>query len=170
MESQAPVINTLQRIPWFNELSRAALEKLAIIAKLRELADGEVLFREGDAENCLYILLEGEILLETHVPGYGTVSIFRAEPLDVIGWSVLTPVVRQRTDTARALTACRLLCFDSDMLRQYCDDDQVAGYIIMRRIANVAASRLLTTRLHLFEVIRELTGDLAVKPETKMDK
>lgn len=165
MESQAPIVQILQRIPWFNELSRIALEKLAAIARVRELAKGETLFREGDAENCLYILLEGEIILETHVPGYGTVPIFRAEPLDVIGWSVLTPVVRQRTDTARALSACRLLCFDSDMLRQYCDEDQVAGYIIMRRIANVAASRLLTTRLHLFGVIRELTGDTHPKTE-----
>ena len=124
---------------------------------LRHLDTADILFKEGDAENCLYVLLEGEVALQTHVPGYGDADFFIAEPLDVIGWSVLTPVVRQRTDTAVARSPSILICFNSEMLRQMCEEDHESGYIVMRRIANVAASRLLTTRLHLFEVIRSLT-------------
>ncbi len=111
------------------------------------------LFNEGEAENCLYVLLAGEIDLETHAPGFGLIRIFIAEPLDLIGWSVLTPVVRQRTDTAIARCPCMLVSFNSELLRHLCEEDPITGYVIMRRIANVAASRLLTTRLHLFEVI-----------------
>lgn len=157
MDYQDNNFRTLHRVPWFNDLTPVALEKLARIAILRRLNTGDILFKEGDAEICLFVLLEGEIVLQTHAPGYGEVDIFTAEPLDVIGWSGLTPVVRQRTDTAIARSDCLLICFDSEMLRHLCEDDHEFGYIIMRRIANVAASRLLTTRLHLFEVIRSQT-------------
>jgi CRP/FNR family transcriptional regulator, cyclic AMP receptor protein len=155
MELQSGIVQTLQRIPWFHELESSDLEKLAEITRLIHLHDGDILFTEGEPENGLFVLLEGEIALVTHVPMYGPVQIFTAEPLDLIGWSSLTPVVRQRTDTARALSNCMLVCFNSELLRQLCDDDPTFGYLIMRRIANVAASRLLTTRLHLFGVIRE---------------
>lgn len=155
MDDQANIKQILKRIPWFHELTPEALDNLTRITTLRTLKSGERLFKEGESENCLYVLLDGEIDLETHVPGYGEVHIFTAEPLDIIGWSVLTPVVRQRTDTARALSDCELVCFNNELLRQLCEEDHEFGYIIMRRIANVAASRLLTTRLHLFEVVRQ---------------
>ncbi len=147
-------LRTLHRIPWFNELNPAAVEILAKIASISFLSAGEVLFREGDPENCLFVLVEGQVTLHTHVPGYGDVEIFTAEPLDVIGWSGLTPVVRQRTDTAIAVVPSMLICLKSELLRQFCEEDHESGYVFYRRIANVAASRLLTTRLHLFEIIR----------------
>ncbi len=157
MDEQATINQTLLKIPWFHELSPGAMNRLAQSASMRVLNPGELLFREGETENCLYVLMDGELDLETHVPGYGQVHIFTAEPLDVIGWSVLTPVVRQRTDTARAISYCKLIAFNSELLRQQCEEDREFGYVIMRRIANVAASRLLTTRLHMFEVIRKLS-------------
>ena len=157
MDFQEDHLRNLHRVPWFNDLSPVALEKLARITAIRGFNAGDVLFKEGDAEICLFVLLEGEIVLQTHAPGYGEVEIFTAEPLDVIGWSGLTPVVRQRTDTAIARSDSQLICFDSAMLRHLCEEDHEFGYVIMRRIANVAASRLLTTRLHLFEVIRSQT-------------
>ena len=150
---QEPILQTLQRIPWFLELKPSQIETLATIACLSQLDEGKVLFREGDSEDCLFLLLEGQLEVETHVPGIGAVQLYTGEPLDIIGWSVLTPVIRQRTTTVRALTASRLICFNSTILRQMCDEDHDLGYVIMRRIANVVASRMLSTRLRLFEQI-----------------
>jgi hypothetical protein len=39
------------------------------------------------------------------------------------------------------------LAFNSKLLQQLCDEDHELGYVIMRRLANVVANRLLTTRL-----------------------
>jgi len=147
------ISKTLQRIPWFIDLTPVQLESLAQIASLRHLDPGEVLFNEGDSEDGLYIMLEGLVQIEAHVPGHGVLKLHSAEPLDIIGWSALTPVVRQRTATARAEGKSRLVCFNSQILYQLCEDDTSLGYIIMRRIANVAATRLLVTRLRLFEII-----------------
>jgi CRP/FNR family cyclic AMP-dependent transcriptional regulator len=147
------ILKTLQRIPWFVELNPVQMESLAQITTLRPMKKGETLFCEGDSEDGLYIVIEGQMQIEAHVPGHGMMKLHTAEPLDIIGWSALTPVIRQRTASARAETDCRLLCLNSQILNQLCEDDHDLGYIIMRRIANMAATRLLVTRLRLFEII-----------------
>lgn len=159
MFNQADIIDTLQTIPWFLELNTASRERLADIASLRRAEPGEFLFEEGAKEDYLYVLLEGEIAVEILVPTCGNVRIFTAEPLDVVGWSAVTPLVRQRTASARVLLPVRLLAFEAQSLRKLCDEDHDLGYIIMRRISNVAASRLLTTRLQL--------SDMFVNPPVK---
>ncbi len=143
----------LATIPWFLDLKPFQLERLARCASIRNVPAGTELFHEGDRTDGLYILLEGEIILEIHVPQKGSLKLMVAEALDIIGWTSLTPVVRNRTSTARISKDARLLAFNGDALRLLCDEDHDIGYVIMRRVANVAASRLLITRLQLFDVI-----------------
>ena len=153
MFKQADIAQTLQTIPWFLELKPYQLERLSKVAEFHKASACEELFHEGAREDNLYILLEGQVNIWVHVPARGDVCIFTAEPLDILGWSSLTPVVRQRTATAKTTCASRLLSFDGELLRRLCDEDHDIGYIIMRRVSNVVASRLLTTRLQLFDII-----------------
>jgi CRP-like cAMP-binding protein len=153
IEQMADIVQIIQRIPWFVELDQVQQWRLAQIARIRNLHEGDVLFNEGDSDNCLYILLNGEVVIENRVPTYGNISIYTASPLDIIGWSAVTSIVRQRTATARATQPGRVLCFDGQLLLQTCDEDHGLGYVIMRRISNLVASRFLTTRLELFELI-----------------
>jgi CRP-like cAMP-binding protein len=146
---------TLHRIPWFSDLNETQIECLASIAMLHEVEAGDMLFREGDREDYLYVLLEGQIKLEVEVPTRGQVTIYNAEILDIIGWSSMTPIVRQRTASARATRSSLLIGFNTKLLQQMCDEDHELGYIIMRRLANVVANRLLTTRLCLLEMIAQ---------------
>jgi len=155
MFRQVDIASTLQNIPWFLELKPYQLERLSRVAQFRQVSACEELFHEGEREDFLYILLEGQIAIAIKVPTRGFAHIFTAEPLDILGWSSLTPIVRQRTATAKALLPCRLLAFDGEALRHLCEEDHDIGYIIMRRVANVVASRLLTTRLQLFDILVE---------------
>ena len=61
-------IKELQKIPWFQELEKKHLEKVASITTLRHVRPDEVLFHEGDKEDCLYIVLSGRIALEIFIP------------------------------------------------------------------------------------------------------
>ena len=141
----------LSSIPWFLELNQVEMERLADISFLRQVKTGEDLFVEGEKEDFLYIVLEGQLSLEIYIPTRGRMCIFTAEPLDIIGWSSMTPVARQRTASARATVPCKLIGFDAEALNRYCEEDQHVGFIIMRRLSNVIASRLLTTRIHLMD-------------------
>ncbi len=153
MVSSKDILDILKTIPWFLDLKPSHLKKLAGISSIVDLNTGDLLFKEGDREDFVYLILEGQMDLCMRVPNHGKKCIFTAEPLDVVGWSSLTPVVRQRTTCAKANRSTRLLALDGEALRQLCDEDHDLGYIIMRRIANVVASRFLTMRLQLLEVI-----------------
>lgn len=153
MYLQAGLNNTLRRIPWFVDLTQAQLDCLGGIATLHELEEGAVLFKEGDREDYLYVLLEGQAVLEVEVPTRGQVPVYTAEALDILGWSSMTPIVRQRTASVRATKPCLLLGLNSKLLQQMCEEDHELGYIIMKRLANVVANRLLTTRLCLLDMI-----------------
>jgi CRP/FNR family transcriptional regulator, cyclic AMP receptor protein len=153
MYPNADLLQTIRHLPWFTGLTQFQLEQMASIASLQHLETGEILFKEGDRDDSLYVLLEGQVALEIEVPTRGRVAFFNAEMLDIIGWSSLTPVVRQRTAQARAKKASLLLGFNSKLLEQLCEEDHEIGYIVMRRLANVVANRLLTTRLCLLDMI-----------------
>lgn len=142
----------LLTIPWFQQLTEHHLDLLVDIADVVEVPQGQDLFKEGDEEEDLYVVVNGRIAIEIFAPGKGRISLYTAEPLDVVGWSSVTPVVRQRTASARAVMDSRLISLDAQALRKLCDGDCALGCIIFRRIANVIAGRLMVTRLQLLDL------------------
>jgi len=156
MNDLRQVEQALRTVPWLDQLEELALERLLKISRIMRLEADEILFSEGDKEDYLYILIEGRISLEMNVPGRGNTHIYTAEPFDIIGWSSVTPVIRQRTATARSLSPAMLVALDAIKLRQLCDDDSKIGYVLMRRLANIIAMRLLVTRFQLVELLSTL--------------
>jgi CRP/FNR family cyclic AMP-dependent transcriptional regulator len=159
MNDQQELIGALQSIPWFQELSDQHFDLICSITHLVDVDQDAIIFSEGDREENLYIVLEGRVAIELFSSVQGKIRIFTAEPLDVIGWSSVTPVVRQRTASARAVLDSRLAAVDGRELRKLCDQDCELGYIIMRRIANVIAARLMITRLQLIDLYSHPQGD-----------
>lgn len=155
MLNQADTLTTLRAIPWFLDLSSESVQQLNSISDFISVNNGDIIFEEGDQHPYLYIVLEGKIALESFIPGRGNIPILTAEYLDVVGWSSLTPVVRQKTCTARAIEDTKLLVFDAEKLMICCVKDNELGFVIMHRLANIAASHMLNQRLHLLEVITD---------------
>lgn len=154
MMMNAFIIQEIQNIPWFNELSSTQVEKLAEIARIESVDPGEELFKEGDRPDTLYVVLDGEIVLENYIPSVGKHFLAKAEPLDVVGWSSLTPVVRQRSVTARVCQPSRVLAIQGEALFHLCETDHDLGFLVMRRVSNIVASHYLNSRLHLYDLIR----------------
>lgn len=152
MKSTAQVKQAISLIPWFRELKPEYFEELVRISTLVVAEEGEELFKEGDQQDFVYIVMEGRVALEIFVPHRGRVRILTAEPLDIIGWSSVTPVVRQRTANGRVIVRSKLIAINAGLLRELCEQNHELGYIVMRRIANVIASRLMTTRLQLLDM------------------
>jgi serine/threonine protein phosphatase PrpC/CRP-like cAMP-binding protein len=57
-------VNTLRNMPLFQHLSYVELVEVLNIAELQAFKAGEVIFREGDAGDALYLVLEGRIRIE----------------------------------------------------------------------------------------------------------
>jgi CRP/FNR family cyclic AMP-dependent transcriptional regulator len=152
MTKQQELIKALQAIPWFQAMTTDHFNKIASIARIRKFEPGQVIFREGDKEDYLYVVLEGRVAIDISLPGRGRIRVLTADAMDVVGWSSVTPVVRQRTAGARAVLPSRLVAFDASLLRALCEEDHDFGYYVMRRLANVVASRLMITRLQLLDM------------------
>ena len=153
MLDQAAIISTVRSIPWFNELSPKSVQQLALITEPISVEQDEVIYAEGSQHGCLYIILDGRIQIESYVPGHGLLPIHFSEPLDVIGWSSLTPVVRQNPGSAKAFEYSTLLAFDAEELKQLCERNKELGYVVMRRLANIVASSFLNHRLKLIGLL-----------------
>lgn len=153
------IIETLKSIPWFAPLNSKQLERLAAISSIQEVKAGSIIFSEGDRVDNVYIILDGQVAVDSTVPGHDSVRIYQAEPLDIIGWSKMTPVIRQRVATTTALKLTHLLVINGDDLTSLCEEDNHIGYIVMRRLANVVATNMLTTKLQLLDLILQLSGE-----------
>jgi len=157
MTNKKELVKALQAIPWFSLMLEDHFNKMVNIGKICIFEPGQVIFHEGDKEDYLYVVLEGRVAIEMTVPGRGRVRILTADAMDVVGWSSVTPVVRQRTAGARAVLHSRLAAFDARELYIFCEEDHDFGYYVMRRLANVVAGRLMTTRLQLLDMFANPT-------------
>lgn len=153
MTKKNEIIETLKTIPIFLDLKPFQVARLATASAVIDLEPGYELITEGDPLDFTYILLEGDMTVEVYVPSHGKVMTSHLGPLDMCGWSAMTPVVRQRTGTVTTTSKCRLLKLDSRLLIPMCEEDHDIGYFVYKRLANVAARTFLTTRLQLMNLI-----------------
>jgi CRP/FNR family cyclic AMP-dependent transcriptional regulator len=152
MDATDDLIAELQKIPWFQELKPQHIRKIADISRLRRYKAGEVFFHEGDKQDDFYVVLEGRVALEMFIPSLGRIRFYTVEPWDIFGWSSVTPTVRLRTAGAVAVKDGAVIGTDAEQLRQLCEQDHDLGYRVMKRLANVIASRLTVTRLQLLDM------------------
>lgn len=153
LTSNSDLYLTIKSIPWFHDLPANICNQLIEIASYCDFPKGSYIFEEGNRSDIIYVVLEGQVALEAFIPTRGNKVVYYANPLDVIGWSSLTPVVRQRANSARAVNNCHLLAISAVRLIELCDSNPEFGYIVMKKLSNIIASTFLNTRLHLFEVI-----------------
>lgn len=158
------LIETLKSIPWFFDFNAKQLEHLASISTILEVKAGSTIFCEGERVDNVYIILDGQVAVDSSIPGHESVRIYQAEALDIVGWSRLTPIVRQRVATTSVLKDARLLMINGDELERLCEEDNHIGFVIMRRIANVVATNMLTTKLQLMDRILQLSGEHSQTP------
>lgn len=153
MDKTLDILDVLKNIPLFLDFTPEQLVQIAHISDIVEIDPGDIPIHEGAKLDFVYILLEGEIKVELFVPTRGQVETSRLGPFDILGWSAMTPIVRQRTGTTTAMTHCWLLRTDGKFLYQLCEEDHDIGFIIYRRLANVAARSFLTTRIQLMNLL-----------------
>lgn len=152
MEDHERLVAELEKIPWFQKIKPEHLQKISEMAHLRTIKTGDILFREGEKEDNVYIVISGRVGLEIFIPHRGKVRIYTVEPMDIFGWSSVTPTSHQRTAGATAVLDGLVVGIDSAKLREACEEDHDFGYVVMRRLLNVVSSRLLVSRLQLIDM------------------
>jgi CRP/FNR family cyclic AMP-dependent transcriptional regulator len=136
--------------PLLGGLAPQHLDLLSEVAMFTEFKTDEIIFHEGDPANRFYLLLEGQVVLESKDPEKAPVVLQTINGGDVLGWSWLFPPYYWHFD-ARATKPTRALFFYGTWLLEKCEEDHDFGYEMMKRMAAIMIKRLQATRKQLVQ-------------------
>jgi CRP/FNR family cyclic AMP-dependent transcriptional regulator len=159
MGSESVTSSMLCSLPIFSDLSDKHVEVIAGISTIQPFRENLEIFHEGDPSDCLYIVLEGRVALEMHIPNRGRLRILTVEAPDAFGWSSVTNTAPRRTVTARAVCDGKFLVIDAAKFIQAFQADPLLGYAVMRHVANLIASRLMVTRLQMLDMFSQPSSE-----------
>jgi CRP/FNR family transcriptional regulator, cyclic AMP receptor protein len=149
--SQKLLFDALQNSRFLHNISQPHLERLAKVARLRDFDELEVVFREGDVAQHVYLVVFGNVSLDICAPGVGCKRVMTIGPGEILGWSALLEQTRMSA-TARTLEITRVVELDAAPLLMMCEKELALGYEIMRRTMLALAKRLSATRMQLLDV------------------
>lgn len=130
-------------------LNEDELAQIAAITHKATYSPGDLICIEREEANRLFILCQGRVQLHIQLRSPleppGGLTIEEVEPGRIFGWSSL---VKQRrfTASARALDPVTVMYIDADDLNVLFDQNAHIGFVVMKQLAEVIASRLQRTR------------------------
>jgi CRP-like cAMP-binding protein len=143
----------LREHPFLAQLTEEHVRVLVGCARNVRFSAGEFLLREGEDESTFYLLREGTVALESHLPGKPAATLETLGPGDVLGVSWMFPGARSHVD-ARARESVLAFALDGACLRTKTGSDDKLGNALARRLLEVTYRRLERLRLQNLDVYR----------------
>ena len=146
----SPLYTLIAQQPFLAGLHPQQLQLLAESALEVQFAAGQSIYEEGSPANRFYLILSGQVALESELADRSVILIQTLGPGDELGWGWLFPPYSVRL-SARALEPTRTIFFYGTRLREQCEQDHELGYQIMKRVAAVATQCFLALQQRLAE-------------------
>lgn len=125
----------LAAVPFFSGLSESALEALTRAARLRELAAGERLMRQGEEGDEFFVVLSGQLRLTSRADGESEAfTLGLVGPGEHLGEMALLDG-GPRSATAEAVAPCELLVLQRESFHQLVGQHPELALGLMRGMA-----------------------------------
>jgi CRP-like cAMP-binding protein len=147
-EIELKALTMLRSVELTHNMETEHLRKLASMASEVEFSEGEIIYHQGDTGRAVYLIEEGEVVVDIAVPGQGQVTINTFGPGQFFGWSSLFPSERKMAWT-RALKPTRAIAINASQVRVACRADHGLEYAIIRRAARDMIDRIKACRQQL---------------------
>jgi CRP-like cAMP-binding protein len=134
----------LRRCALFESLSADQLAKVAEIAVRRDVAAGDVLFREGSPGDEMFVVVTGTMRISKDIPGAGEEALTLLGPGTYFGEMAAIDDAPRSAD-AVAHTACALLAIRRDDLDRLMFLDKDLAYALLWAFVRTLSSRLRET-------------------------
>jgi CRP-like cAMP-binding protein len=131
----------LNEVPVFAGIRAEELAELARVFRRREPGVGEILWRQGDEANAMFLVVDGRLSVSIHLPGDRDVEIGRAERGDVLGEVPLLDGGRH-SGTVRVAEAASLLALSRADFAALVSRSHPTSFTLKRRLAGVVSERL----------------------------
>lgn len=140
-QDRAVTLAELRNIGLFGALTEAALEHLADQLKIVQAEPGDVLFREGEPGDDMYVVLHGDIEVLKKSKGGKDSCVAVLGPRDWFGDMSIVDV-QPRSATVRALSPARLLRIAASDLEALYRYDVKAYALVVLNVAREMSRRL----------------------------
>ncbi len=139
--TDAEKLDVLRRSPLFEMLSEAELSVLTELSRVHRFSAGEVVFREGDAGDALFVLARGEVDVVADAGGGEEMPIASLAPPAAFGeMSLIDREVRSAT--VRARTYCETLQLGAEDFTVFRNRSRDGFTLFLVNVARVLSSRL----------------------------
>jgi CRP-like cAMP-binding protein len=154
------VVQLKRNVPFLSDLTVEEIQDLLRVARVRIYRESQVLFKEGEAADGMYVLLKGDAKVEKRLQQGDQLVLSKLKAGDVVGEMGLLEY-EPRSATVRAVTPCTTLFLESaafdEMRRRY----HPAAMKVLKRLCAILAAR--ASRLE------EIITDFYDKPERSLD-
>jgi len=134
-------------------LSDVMLKSLVPITEMLVFDENEMVFRQGEKADRLFMLKKGKVLLELRITDTMTVSMSSIKPNFSFGWSAMLDNNRYSTD-AICTEPCQVYSFRESKLKKVMQEDHSLGFIISQRLLYVLKKRYDARTEQLIKTIK----------------
>jgi len=150
MKIEPDLSHLLREHPFLTGMDDSVYKLLSGCAKNTRYAADEVLAKEGEPADELFLIRRGRLAVELHVH-HEPVVVRTYGPGELVGWSWLVPPHRWAFDV-RAVELTRAVSLDGACLRQKCEADPSLGFELLRRFAHGIESELVRSWTQMVDI------------------
>ncbi len=137
-------LDLLRRTAIFADLTDEELARVAEICRTQTYQPGEVIFKEGEPGNRLYLILNGAVRISRAVPGAGEEALAVLRPGACFGEMAVFDRSERSTD-AIAHEPCTLATIARPEFEMLLEFDHELGYRVLRSVVRLLSARLRST-------------------------
>lgn len=123
-------------------LSAMEINFLATLSKAKQLPPDEVIFREGDAGDRMYIVLEGQVRISKNIPGAGEEALAFLSRGEYFGEMALIDNQPRSAEAKAHTDGAVVLAIPRDVLAGILDIQKVSSLRLLQVLCSLIAKRL----------------------------
>jgi CRP/FNR family transcriptional regulator, cyclic AMP receptor protein len=153
MPASPAMMQKLVQIPICKGLTEAEAEQIISISEEQAAARAKPIFREGDAGDGVYVVLEGTVEVTKRDSQGKEQSIAKLSDGSVVGEMSLVSGDAARSASVTATSDARLLKISSSRFQALLQKDNVAALKMVNNLAQVMSRRMLLMNEKLVELM-----------------
>ncbi len=139
-----PVVELLRNVAIFRDLDDGELARVSEVCREENFVSGEVIFREGESGNRLYLIVEGEVRISRDVPGSGEEALAVLKKGSLFGEMAVFDRSERSTD-AISNGGTKLITISRSDFELLLDFNRELAYKVLWSVVRLLSGRLRNT-------------------------
>jgi len=167
MEATPEIIEKLSQVEIFSDLSQDQEERDRLLTAVCQILEpvkygaGDIIIKEGDLGDSLYILYEGTVQVRRKTPNDDQFAVANLSAEQNVFFGEVALVDKDtRSASVYALTDCQTLKLEGKSFKELCDAEPILGYHVIFKISRRIAEALRRSNKDLMLLYEALIDEV----------